>query len=83
MDEAAHLAALRELVRVSRGQVRVFPLLDTTVTASPYLDALRRILEADGAARALRRVPYHFQRGADTMLVIDVPGGDRVTGGHG
>jgi len=73
MDEAAHLAALRELVRVSRGQVRVFPLIDTTVTPSPYLDALRRALESEGAETALRRVPYHFQRGADTMLVIDIP----------
>ena len=74
MDEAAHLAALRELVRVSRHQVRVFPLVDTTVTPSPYLDDLRRVLESEGATTALRRVPYHFQRGADTMLVIDVPG---------
>jgi len=72
MDEAAHLAALRELVRVSRRQVRVFPLVDTTVTPSPYLDKLRRVLETEGARTALRRVPYHFQRGADTMLTIDV-----------
>lgn len=73
MDEAAHLAALRELVRVSRRQVRVFPLVDTTVMPSPYLDRLRRVLESEGASTALRRVPYHFQRGADTMLTIDVP----------
>jgi len=73
LDEAAHLRALRELVRVCRDQVRVFPLIDTTVTPSPYLDDLRRALAADGAATELRRVPYHFQRGADTMLVIDVP----------
>ncbi len=73
LDEAAHLAALRELVRVSRHQVRVFPLVDTTLTPSPYLDRLRRVLESEGATTALRRVPYHFQRGADTMLTIDVP----------
>jgi hypothetical protein len=74
LDEPAHLAALRELVRVSRYQVRVFPLVDTTVTPSPYLGRLRRALAAGGARTALRRVPYHFQRGADTMLVIDVAG---------
>jgi hypothetical protein len=73
MDGAAHLAALRELVRVSRHQVRVFPLIDTTVAPSPYLDDLRRTLESEGAVTALRRVPYHFQRGGDTMLVVDVP----------
>jgi hypothetical protein len=81
MDEAAHVAALRELVRVSRRQVRVFPLLDTTVTPSPYLDRLRRVLESDGARTALRRVPYHFQRGADTMLTIDVPDRQRARAG--
>jgi hypothetical protein len=80
MDQAAHRAALRELVRVSRGEVRVFPLVDTTVTPSPYLDDLRRALAAEGAQSELRRVPYHFQRGADTMLVIDVPAS--AAGGH-
>ncbi len=83
MDEAAHLAALRELVRVSRHQVRVFPLVDTTVTPSPYLDRLRRVLESEGAPTALRRVPYHFQRGADTMLTIDVPDRRRDAAGTG
>ena len=75
LDQAAHLAALRELVRVSRSEVRVFPLVDTTATGSPYLDHLRRAIAADGAETELRRVPYHFQRGADTMLVIGVPQG--------
>ena len=73
LDEAAHRAALRELVRVSRREVRVFPLIDTTATGSPYLDDLRRALAADGAETELRRAPYEFQRGAHTMLVIAVP----------
>jgi hypothetical protein len=73
LDEEAHLAALRELVRVARVQVRVFPLVDTTATPSPYLDTLRSALETDGCVTSLERVPYHFQRGAHTMLVIDAP----------
>jgi hypothetical protein len=71
LDEAAHLAALRELVRVARGEVRVFPLIDTTATPSPYLDRLRAALAGDGTPSRLVRVPYHFQRGAHTMLVLD------------
>jgi glycine/D-amino acid oxidase-like deaminating enzyme len=73
LDETAHLAALRELVRVARDHVRVFPLIDTTATPSAYVDGLQRALEADGCRTALERVPYHFQRGAHTVLVIDVP----------
>ena len=72
LDESAHLAALRELVRVSRHEVRVFPLIDTTATPSPYLDRLRAALAVDGTSSRLERVPYHFQRGAHTMLVLDV-----------
>ncbi len=70
-DEAASLAALRELARVSSRDVRVFPLSDTTATPSAYLDDLRAALAADGIMSELRRVPYEFQRGAHTMLVLD------------
>jgi hypothetical protein len=73
LDEAAHLAALRELVRVSRREIRLFPLIDTTMTPSPYLDDLRERLQGDGVASELRRVPYEFQRGAHTMLVLGAP----------
>jgi hypothetical protein len=36
-----HLAALRELIRVSSDEARVFPLIDTELTAYPRLDELR------------------------------------------
>jgi hypothetical protein len=32
-------------------------------------------LEADGLSVATRTVPYEFQRGADTMLVVGRPAG--------
>jgi hypothetical protein len=64
-----HLAALGELARLSAGEARVFPLLDTELTAYPRLDELRARLAAEGVASEIRRVPYEFQRGADRMLV--------------
>ena len=64
-----HLAALRELVRVSAGEARLFPLLDTELTGYPRLDELRAQLDAEGVASEIRPVPYEFQRGADRMLV--------------
>jgi hypothetical protein len=66
---ADHLAALRELVRVSAGEARVFPLLDTELTVYPRLDELRAELAAEGIGSEIRPVPYEFQRGANRMLV--------------
>jgi hypothetical protein len=70
-DARWHLAALRELVRVARREVRVFPL----VTAGsgdpvPFRVAVTRALAVDGIDAEERPVPYEFQRGAASMLVL-------------
>lgn len=72
-DYAAHLAAVRELLRVASGEVRMFPLVDTTAEPWPMLDDLRRDLDEDGAESEVRRVDYEFIRGGDQMLVIRPP----------
>lgn len=69
LDEAAHEAALRELLRVA-GEVRVYPLMDTSYVRYPAIDALRRRLADDGFDSEVRRVDYEFQRGADEVLVL-------------
>lgn len=70
LGEAWHLAALRELCRVA-AEVRVFPLVVQGNGAPvPFLDPVRRALEAEGVASSVRKVPYEFQRGADEMLVL-------------
>jgi hypothetical protein len=63
-----HLAGIRELVRVSAGEARIFPLLDTELTVYPRLDALRAELAAGGIGSEIRPVPYEFQHGANRML---------------
>lgn len=68
-DLAWHEAALAELLRVG-GEVRVYPLVDTTYVRYPGLDALRRRLEDGGHASEVRRVAYEFQRGANEVLVV-------------
>lgn len=70
LDRDAHLASLRELLRVAAEEVRVFPLLDTTLQRVPYFDDLLATLAADGVHAQIRRVPYEWQRGADEMLVL-------------
>jgi SAM-dependent methyltransferase len=71
LDAAFHLAALREMARVSRGQVRIFPLLGH-VDGEPYphLEHLRDALAGDGISSQVRRVDYEFQHGGDEMLVL-------------
>ena len=68
-DRAWHAAALRELVRVSRSEVRIFPLV--LQGAGDPVDFLPELLEElEGVTTEIRKVPYEFQVGADQMLVI-------------
>lgn len=68
-DRAAHVTNLLELVRVSAGEVRVFPLVDSEGAVHADLGGVRSDLSARGVSSELRRVPYEFQSGGDTMLV--------------
>jgi hypothetical protein len=70
ISEADHERWLRELLRVAREEVRVFPLIDTAYVRYPGLDDLRRRLAASGVDSEVRRVDYEFQRGGNEMLVL-------------
>ncbi len=72
LDTDFHLAALAELARVSRGEVRVYPLLDHSGAALPdLLASLRAALAQRGIRTELREtVAYEFQSGARDMLVL-------------
>lgn len=65
-----HLAACRELVRVTANEVRLHPLCGVDGRPYPKLAALRRELKAGGIASEVRSVDYAFFAGADSMLVL-------------
>ena len=65
-----HLAACKELVRVSAGEVRLHPVVGTDGRTYPGLPRLRRELKAAGVASELVRVNYEFFVGTDSMLVL-------------
>jgi SAM-dependent methyltransferase len=65
-----HLAACRELVRVSAGEVRLHPIIGTDGKPYPGLARLRRELRAEGIASELMAVDYEFFAGATSMLVL-------------
>jgi hypothetical protein len=73
LDEADHERGLRELLRVAREEVRVFPLIDTAYVRHPAIEDLRRRLAADGVDSEVRRVDYQFQRGGDEVLILRPP----------
>jgi hypothetical protein len=67
-DHGAHLSACRELVRVSRDEVRIHPLCGTDGLPYPGLERLRGELHAAGIASEVTPVPYAFFKGATTMM---------------
>ena len=71
LDAEFHLAALREMLRVSRGEVRVYPLVDQAGRpVHDLIDHLVDALAAAGAHATIESVGYEFQRGATTMLRV-------------
>jgi hypothetical protein len=69
LGEAFHVDAVAELLRVA-AEVRIFPLLDLNGRPSRHLRAVMGALDRLGAAWAVRKVAYEFQRGRDRMLAI-------------
>lgn len=65
-----HLAACRELARVSAGEVRLHPLCGTDGRPYPKLAALRRELRAGGIESEVVRVDHAFFIGASSTLVL-------------
>ena len=67
-DLAFHLDAVRELLRIGT-EVRIFPIVDVNSKPSPFLSPVIDTLEKDGIACSVERVPYHFQKTGNEMLV--------------
>ena len=69
-DYAWHLAACRELVRVSTGEVRIHPVCGAGGRPYAGLDRLRADLAADGVRSEVVAVDYEFFAGSNSMLVL-------------
>lgn len=65
-----HLAACRELVRVSAGEVRLHPVCGADGRPYPALTRLRRELREGGIASEVVRIDYEFFAGSGSMLVL-------------
>lgn len=65
-----HLAACRELARVSAGEVRIHPLCGLNGRVYPEMEPLRRELLAHGVASEVVRLRNEFVAGPGSMLVL-------------
>jgi hypothetical protein len=68
LDFDFHLACLRELLRVSSGEVRVFPLQGLDAKPYAHLGEITDALKSEGIYAETARVALEFQRGGNMML---------------
>jgi hypothetical protein len=73
LDEAFHLAGIRELCRIAT-EVRIFPLLALDNRRSPHVEPAIAALRSTGYNASIELVPYEFQRGGNQMLRISGSG---------
>ncbi|AWV33164.1 SAM-dependent methyltransferase [Paenibacillus odorifer] len=70
LDYEFHLETVKELMRVTRGELRIFPLVDLSCKRYEHLDRLIDDLVRQGFTTEELEVPYEFQKGAKQMLKI-------------
>ena len=69
-DYQFHISTLNELLRVSKEEIRIFPLVDLEGKRYEFLDQIVSYLEDKGYAVEEVKVPYEFQTNANSMLKI-------------
>ncbi len=69
-DFQFHLQSLLELCRVSRKEVRIHPIVDSSGCLHEFLDPLMSELERFGYSCQLEKVEHAFFKGSDRTLVI-------------
>jgi hypothetical protein len=70
LDYQFHFETLNELLRVTKEEVRIFPLVDFEGKRYEHLDELINYLTYNGCTVEEVKVPYEFQTNANSMLKI-------------
>ncbi|MEW4282797.1 SAM-dependent methyltransferase [Priestia koreensis] len=70
LDYQFHLQSLKELIRVTRSEIRLFSLSNRSGRRSRFVDQLKEDLLPEVGAIEEQEVTYKFQRGAQTMMRI-------------
>ncbi|MDQ0971457.1 hypothetical protein QFZ31_001335 [Neobacillus niacini] len=70
LDYQFHIEVLNELLRVTKEEVRIFPLVDLEGKRYEHLDKLISYLADNSCTVEEVNVPYEFQTNANSMLKI-------------
>ncbi|MGE8077749.1 hypothetical protein [Peribacillus loiseleuriae] len=71
LDYQFHIKTLNELLRVTKEEIRIFPLVDLEGKRYEHLDKLISYLaDNNGCTVEEVKVPYEFQANANSMLKI-------------
>lgn len=70
LDYDFHLQSLQELMRVTKEEIRIFPIVDLSCNRYEHLDKLVIYIQSQGYTTDEIKVPYEFQKGANSMLKI-------------
>jgi len=70
LDYQFHLKSIKELIRVTKKEIRIFPLTDLYGHKYNLLSQLIKDLKEDIHLIEEVKVPYEFQKNANAMLVI-------------
>ena len=70
-DLQFHSDAILEMCRVSKKEVRIFPLVDLSNKRSRHLEDIIKLLDVKGFSSEIVKSHYEFQKNANEMLVID------------
>ncbi|MGE5173544.1 MAG: class I SAM-dependent methyltransferase [Betaproteobacteria bacterium] len=68
LDLDFHTSCLKELVRVSSGEVRIFPLQGLDANPYPHMDKVLSFLKAENIAAETVEVPFEFQKGSNRLM---------------
>ncbi|MFF8848151.1 methyltransferase domain-containing protein [Streptomyces sp. NPDC015127] len=69
-DYAGHLSAVKEMMRVTRGELRIHPFVSTAGEPWPLLGRLRSELESQGHYTEVAASEYQFVRGGGSTLIV-------------
>ncbi|MCE5169938.1 SAM-dependent methyltransferase [Paenibacillus profundus] len=70
LDYEFHLTSLVELIRVTKDEIRIFPLTDLSGRKYEHLDRLLHDVQACIHSAHIEKSSYEFQRGANELLSI-------------
>ena len=78
LDYEFHRACINEMLRVSKNEIRIFPIVDLKGEQYQYLSEILSYISDLGHETELIKVDYEFQKNAHTMMKITIRGNDKV-----